>query len=218
MIESFTALYVVFGSLYMDEVVLEPKDIVSILATATLFHLNGLIEKCSEVMCETTHAETVIGYYEAACDYGVQTVKSAAFKWLLVNLLSFVNKHSKYLRDINAELMQALVTSPNLCVMQTEFSLYMMLRSWMLLKIYPNWGPDDESIQPDTYFSQRQDQPAFLLTPQGQPFETSFRGLRIHSLIMHNIDINTLKQDNIIPISWLYEPLYEVSKSVIRTG
>lgn len=51
------SLYSVFGSLYMDEVVLDPKEIVSTLATATLFQLDGLIERCAEVMVETTCAD-----------------------------------------------------------------------------------------------------------------------------------------------------------------
>uniref|UniRef100_A0A182U6Q0 BTB domain-containing protein n=1 Tax=Anopheles melas TaxID=34690 RepID=A0A182U6Q0_9DIPT len=55
------SLYSVFGSLYMDEVVLEPKVIVSTLATATLFQLDSLIDRCAEVMVETTNAEVRIG-------------------------------------------------------------------------------------------------------------------------------------------------------------
>lgn len=51
------SLYSVFGSLYMDEVSLEPREIVSILATATLFQLDSLIDRCAEVMIETTNAE-----------------------------------------------------------------------------------------------------------------------------------------------------------------
>lgn len=54
------SLYSVFGSLYMDEVVLEPREIVSTLATATLFQLDSLIERCAEVMIETTNAEVNI--------------------------------------------------------------------------------------------------------------------------------------------------------------
>lgn len=51
------ALFIVFGSLYLDEVTLEPRDIISTLATAALFQLDGLIERCSEVMLESINAE-----------------------------------------------------------------------------------------------------------------------------------------------------------------
>lgn len=53
----FPALYIVFGSLYLDEVTLEPLTVTSVLAAATLFQLDGLIDRCIEVMTETTNAE-----------------------------------------------------------------------------------------------------------------------------------------------------------------
>lgn len=52
-----SALNVVFGSLYLDEVTLDPKTIVSVLAAAALLQLDGLIEKCCEVMNSTISAE-----------------------------------------------------------------------------------------------------------------------------------------------------------------
>lgn len=52
-----SALYIVFGSLYLDEVTLEPLTVTSVLAAATLFQLDGLIDRCIEVMTETTNAE-----------------------------------------------------------------------------------------------------------------------------------------------------------------
>lgn len=52
----------VFGSLYMDEVVIEPKSVVSVLATATLFQLDELINRCAEVMSETVNAEVRFFY------------------------------------------------------------------------------------------------------------------------------------------------------------
>lgn len=50
---NITALNIVFGSLYNDEVTLNPTEIVHILATATMLQLDGIIEKCREVMLET---------------------------------------------------------------------------------------------------------------------------------------------------------------------
>lgn len=46
-----------FGSLYLDEVTLDPKTVVSVLATAALLQLDGLIDKCAEVMNSTINAE-----------------------------------------------------------------------------------------------------------------------------------------------------------------
>lgn len=51
------ALNTVFGSLYLDEVTLDPMNTVSVLAAAELLQLDGLIEKCCEVMNNTINAE-----------------------------------------------------------------------------------------------------------------------------------------------------------------
>ncbi|XP_055535163.1 protein germ cell-less [Wyeomyia smithii] len=213
------SLFSVFGSLYMDEVVLEPREIVSILATATLFQLDSLIDRCAEVMIETTNAETAVKYYEAACEYGVKTVKQSTFNWLLVNLLSLYYKTGKWLRLISIELMELLVASSDLYVMQTELSLYTLLRFWMFLKLNVTSDSDCEKISSSDeqmqYFAQRQSSVPFLSTVKGKPFEKSFRALRLHNLLNHHVDIKVLKQDNIIPWDWLNEPLFQQWNSML---
>lgn len=56
------ALETVFGSLYQDEVTIDPKRVISVLATATQFQLEGLINQCAEVMAETVNAEVIIEF------------------------------------------------------------------------------------------------------------------------------------------------------------
>lgn len=56
----FLALQVVFGSLYNSDIALNPLEIVPILATATMFQLDGLIEQCTEVMMETINPKVII--------------------------------------------------------------------------------------------------------------------------------------------------------------
>lgn len=129
-----SALSVVLGSLYQDEVSLEPKEVVSILATSTLFQLQGLIDECVDIMVETTNSETVVSYYNAAVSYGVPTVKAAAKRWLEVNLLGYGWRHPSFLKEISPNLMTELVASPDLVVLQTEFCIYMMLRLWYVYK------------------------------------------------------------------------------------
>lgn len=121
---------IVLGSLYHDEVSLEPKQVVSILATATLFQLQGLIDECADIMIQTTNSKTVVPYYNAAVSYGVSTVKAAAKRWLEVNLLAYGFLHPTFLKEITPELMMELIASPDLVAMQTEFCIYTMLRVW----------------------------------------------------------------------------------------
>ncbi|CAA9998658.1 unnamed protein product [Nesidiocoris tenuis] len=47
------ALNTVFGSFYLDEITVEPKVVVGVLAASTMFQLEGLIEQCCEIMLET---------------------------------------------------------------------------------------------------------------------------------------------------------------------
>lgn len=207
------SLDIVFGSLYQDEVTLEPLEIIGVLATAAHFQLDGLIEKCAEVMCETTNYETAVNYYEMACTYGVHSVKKCTFEWLQMNLLGFFCKNNKRLSSIDVDLMTALVSSPNLCVMQTEFSLYIVLRSWMFWKLFPDHSTEktekDAQVDHSTYFAKREQDTPFLLTTQGRPFEKAFRALRLRNLLNHYVDIRILKQDKIIPIIWLHEPVFD---------
>lgn len=60
------SLDVTLGSLYQDEISVEPADVIPIIATATLFQLEGLIEQCSSIMEETINIETVAKYYETS--------------------------------------------------------------------------------------------------------------------------------------------------------
>ena len=118
------------GSFYQDEVSLEPKDVIPILATATLFQLQGLIDQCTETMVETTNIRTVVPYYDAAVSYGVPIVKKAAKRWLEVNLLGYAWRYPTFLKEVKPDLMVELIASPELVAMQTEFCIYMMLRAW----------------------------------------------------------------------------------------
>uniref|UniRef100_A0ABK9NGC0 BTB domain-containing protein n=1 Tax=Glossina morsitans morsitans TaxID=37546 RepID=A0ABK9NGC0_GLOMM len=152
------ALDAVFGSMYSDEIEIDSKSVISILATATLFHLDGVIDKCSEVMTETINADTVITYYDAACQYGCRSVKKSTFNWLEINLLSIYAKYSNILKRISIDLMTALISSPDLYVMQTEFSLYTMLRTWIYLRLHPNYDPVNPQAQEGDQQQQQQQQ------------------------------------------------------------
>lgn len=201
------AMYVVLGSLYLDEVTLEPADVVSVLAAASLFRLDGLIDQCAEIMIETINTETVFIYYEASCEYGLQNLKDACFKWLLVNLLCHIMDHPKGLSQISLELMTRLVSSPDLFVMQTEFSVYALLRFWMYLQI----GQQCEGCNAaellaasQMYFQDREDETPFLLTKEGTQYAPAFKALRFRHLVDHHMDVQVLHSERILPLSWLY--------------
>ncbi|XP_039955492.1 protein germ cell-less [Bactrocera tryoni] len=240
------ALDAVFGSMYSDEIEIDPKAVISVLATATLFHLEGIIDKCAEVMIETINAETAISYYEAACLYGSVNVKKAAMVFLETNLLCIYHKDEQLLRQISVELMTKLVASPDLYVMQTEFSLYTLLRTWMYLRLHPLY--DAENIAPAVgaadgsrsavgsnnnsnngnnesqclsdlvkdYFAHRSERRSFLATPEGQQFVPSFQALRTQYLTNHHTDLKIVLNDNIIPKDWLHSHVLSHWHSILK--
>ncbi|XP_043480223.1 protein germ cell-less [Leptopilina heterotoma] len=206
------SLQMVLGSFYQDEVTLEPKDVVSILATATLFQLQGLIDQCTEIMIETSNIKTVVPYYNAAVSYGVSPVKSAAKKWLEVNLLIYGWLHPSFLREITSELMTELISSPGLVAMQTEFCVYMMLRVWLFVQI----SNKEETVQIDEFFKNHTWTEPFLGTEDGKNYITPFKALRYKYLLLHDQDVNILNSDNLIPQEWLYDAYKEQWLHLLR--
>ena len=122
------SLHVTFGSLYQDEVTIEPADVLNVLAAASLFQLDGLISQCQVIMDETINVETVVRYWEGCQQYGCVKLTKTCVDWLNVNLLSHLPDHPARLREVSPALMSDLVSSPDLFVMQTEFSVYVLLR------------------------------------------------------------------------------------------
>lgn len=151
---SLDSMNVTLGSLYQDEISVEPADVIPILATATLFQLDGLIDQCSSIMDETINIETVVKYHEAGLLYGSARIQQACIQWLKVNLLSHLPEHPAKLRQIPMELMQKLVNDSGLFVMQTEFSVYVLLRLWIYLIFHPAWdgSPQDAVMSSHKFF------------------------------------------------------------------
>ena len=48
------------------------------------------------------------------------------------------------LREISPDLMSELISSAHLFVMQTEFSVYVLLRLWMFLQLHPAWDGEPQ--------------------------------------------------------------------------
>lgn len=144
--------------MYNDEVTLNPTEIVHILATATMFQLDGIIEKCREVMLETInpkvscgkilssfdlifkiHFKTSLDYYNAACQYGDTKLKETCIQWFLVNLMTYYYGTNLFMiKAISIPLMTKLISHANLVVMKTEINVYIMLVQWMYLLIHPD--------------------------------------------------------------------------------
>ena len=206
------SLHLALGSLYQDEITVEPAQVVPVLATANLLQLEGLIDQCVIIMKETINVKTVVQYHETAILYGASEVEKACLLWLKVNLLSHMPEHPDRLRDIPCELMAKLIESPELFVMQTEFSVYVLLRLWLYLKFHESWdgNPQEAVLKSHKFFQDhvKSTKKFFLETNEGQPFVQVFKHLRLSHLVNHHMDMEMLLTDRIIPQKWMY-PVYQ---------
>ncbi|KAH0945205.1 hypothetical protein HN011_010739 [Eciton burchellii] len=209
---TMNSLSMVLGSFYQDEINLEPKEAISILATATLFQLQELIDECANIMIETMNSETVISYYNAAVSYGIANVKAAAKRWLEVNLLDYGWTHLSFLKQITPELMADLVTSPDLIVLQTEFCIYMLLRIWLFAHTQ-----NCEDIQGiNKYYTNHKWREPFLITEEGKKYAAPFKALKMKYLLLQEQDDKILYSDNLIPPDWLHNAYREQWLHLLR--
>ncbi|BES87715.1 BTB/POZ domain [Nesidiocoris tenuis] len=197
------ALNTVFGSFYLDEITVEPKVVVGVLAASTMFQLEGLIEQCCEIMLETISPLTAVNYYEAACQYGAQNVKEKIISWFTINLTDYFAKNAVRLQDIEYDLMLTILKSPDLIVMQTEMSLYYLLRKWLYLRIF---RPENEAMDSKDYkklLELSDNGCCFLSSEKGEKYVAVFKQLKINHLLLHPQDNDAVVQDRIIPEEWL---------------
>ena len=201
------SLNLTLGSFYQDEIVVEPADVISVIATATLIQQDGLIDQCCQIMEETINIETVSKYYETAQLYGCGQVQSSCLNWLKVNLLSHLPEHPDKLRQVPIDLMTKLIGHAELFVMQTEFSVYVLLRLWVYLIFHPGWtGTPQEAVMASHKFFQdrvSRDKRFFLSTTEGTPYAPVFKALRFFHLVNHHMDMDMLLKDKIIPSKWM---------------
>jgi len=217
------ALNTTLGSLYQDEITLEPGEVIPVLAAATLFALEGLIGQCQVIMEETVNVQTVVQYWEAASRYGCLSTVTVCQDWLAVNLLSHLPDHPARLREVPSSLMGDLVASPHLFVMQTEFSVYVLLRLWVFLQLHPAWDgePQEAVLQSHNYFQGRQaasgqDRAYFLEQDDSTGYLPVFRNIRLPHLINHHMDVAMLVSDRIVPDTWMGSTYYTRWMTLLR--
>lgn len=201
------ALQVVFGSLYRDDVLIKPSKVVSILAAACMLQLDGLIQQCGETMKENISAKTVCGYYACASIYGLDSVMKNCLEWLLNNLMTHQNV--ELMKELGTEIMELLIQSSDLFVMQVEMDVYTALKKWMFLQLNPSWdGPIKQLLaDADAWLCKRRtdlgEQEPFLNTEDGKPFSSVFKYVRLQYIINDLASARILERDNILPPDWL---------------
>ncbi|XP_032085522.1 germ cell-less protein-like 1 isoform X2 [Thamnophis elegans] len=202
------ALQVAFGSLYRDEVLINPSRVIALLAAASMLQLDGLIQQCGETMKETINAKTVCGYYNSAGTYGLDSLKKKCLEWLLNNLMT--HQSVELLKELSINLMKQLISSSNLFVMQVEMDIYTALKKWMFLQLLPSWNGSLKQLlsEADAWFCKRrkdfEDGISFLETEQGYAFIPVFKYLRLQYIISDLASARIIERDSLIPADWLF--------------
>nr|XP_048317477.1 germ cell-less protein-like 2 [Myodes glareolus] len=207
-----SSLHFVFGSLYRDEDwPIIPRQVPHVLAAACLLQVEHIIRQCNETMNNSITRETVCSYYTAAETYGLKSVKTRCFDWLLCNLMTHPNV--ELYKEIDIKLMYLLISSADLLVMRKEMDIYTTLKEWMFLCLNPSWkGPEKQILtNANNWLSKHMeciDDISFLESEEGLVFQPVFKKLRFQHIICDLSDTATLERDRLIPLEWL-APIYK---------
>ncbi|KAL1765190.1 germ cell-less 1-like [Sigmodon hispidus] len=206
------SLHFVFGSLYSDEdLPIKPFQVPHVLAAARLLQVEKVIQQCSETMKKTISKKTACSYYMAAETYGLKSVKTQCFEWLLFNLMT--HPTVELYKEIDIKLMYLLVSSSELFVMQKEIDLYTTLKEWMFLYFNPCWAGTMGQLlaNANRWLSRHMegiDRITFLESEEGLIFQPVFKKLRFQHIICDLSSMTVLERDRLIPLEWL-SPIYK---------
>ncbi|XP_037011862.2 germ cell-less protein-like 1 [Artibeus jamaicensis] len=215
------SLHFVLGSLYRDQCVIrEPLHVIGVLATAHLLQVEDLIRQCEQTMEDTISGKTVCGYYAAADTYGLDSVKTACFEWLLHHLMT--HPSVELYKGLRIDLMNLLTSSANLFVMQKEIDVYTTLKEWMFLHLNPAWKGSVEELLVHTndWFRRHREcggGTAFLETRQGRAFQSVFKNLRFQHIICDLGSTRVIERDALIPSEWLSHVYKQQWFALLRT-
>ncbi len=204
------ALFIAFGSLYKDDIEIIPNDVVSVLAAASLFSLDGLLNECAQIMLENINLKTVCYYYEAALTYGIQVVLEKTLQWLCLNIM--INNDIKY-TDISTHLFHKIISSNDLMIIQVETDLYTLCKKWLYYQLN-NTKPSDQQKSwqknANEFFTKyiKENSLSYLLeSPALQQYVCIFKQIRFQHIITDLSSLKIIFNDRIVPQSWI-EPHY----------
>jgi BTB/POZ domain-containing protein 13 len=117
------ALRTTFGSMYKDDMDLDPATVVGVLAAATLFCLNPLIERCTRLMVKKISSQTAGHYHAAGKLYGQPEVERSCVDWLEWNLM--------YDKSADLDLMKLSVTFDRSLVFESSSGFSLRYSHWV---------------------------------------------------------------------------------------
>lgn len=201
-----SALDSFFQSLYTDDIKIDDANVLSMLATASMFLMDNIIVECSKVMVNTIswQNQNMIPYYDASTRYGVVTISRMVVMWLESNFLEIYKQYKISLKAFSSDLMTALVSSAVFTHL-VGYELYPLLRTWLYFMMFPAYNKSDNSMDPSIpaahYFSTRTEKLPFLLTETGCKFCNPFKAA-IELRRFETGFYSSIRNDNIVPEEW----------------
>ncbi|RDD47182.1 Germ cell-less protein-like 1 [Trichoplax sp. H2] len=203
------AINTAFASLYDDDTEIKSSEAISIVAVATMLQIDNLIKRCTDVMIATISEENERTFREAASAYGLLEVSNRCMDWLALRLLTIKRYDLMLLQSIDVNLMEKIVSSPSLLVLQVEMDVYAMLKRWMYLRLHPTWCKNHEHVSlceafkyvlndMQSYYEDHTGSTNFLVTEEGKVFSLAFRQLKFNHIITDTKIARQIEKDRII--------------------
>lgn len=201
------SLNIAFGSFYSEEVNIVPIESINILACASLFSLDGLINQCAAVMIENINAESIFAFYDASLTYGLKSVKEKALDWLCLNLM-YNENDSIRLGEININLFEQIITSENFMIIQVETDLYSLCKKWLYYQLNKNEEVKKSQKVINEYFKNylkdnKEENRCFLEIDSFSIYESIFRKIRYQHIITDYLSIQLIYNERIVPHKWI---------------
>ncbi|ESN99174.1 hypothetical protein HELRODRAFT_189017 [Helobdella robusta] len=138
-------------SLYTGNIDLNLSNAANVLAVASWFGMEDLMELSTDFLTEILSFDTVVQNIELSKRYNRPELKSLSVKFLAYNF--FIKRSPNLIRNINVDLMQEILTSKHLAVMNLEKDVYYLLKKHSKLRElqYDNFTPSKSSITHDTF-------------------------------------------------------------------
>ncbi|CAF0737315.1 unnamed protein product [Brachionus calyciflorus] len=206
------ALHISFGSFYKEEIEIMPIEVINVLACASLFSLEGLIQQCEIIMLENLNAHTVLAYYEAGNLYGVNKVSEKCLKWLCENLM--ISEELK-LNSISLNLFEKILNMNELIIIQVETDLYSLCKKWLYFDLVKDFKEEAnldskswQKIANEFFKNLLIDKTKCLLDyDEYKKYIGIFKKIRLQHIMTDLPSLKLLYNDRIIPVEWI-EPLY----------
>ncbi|KAL4240002.1 Germ cell-less protein-like 1 [Mactra antiquata] len=199
------SLKIVLGSLYKDDIFIKPVQIVGVVATATMFQMDGVIQQCLSMMAETLSACTVCTYYRVCQAYGLNEMGTTCMNWLTRNFLCC--DKIDFIKDIDLDLMSMIISSPQLFVIQMEIDIYTLLKRWIFLQQNPTWSGEYKDILKDAskYLQKvaNENSTCYLATDEGKQYLSLFTHIRWHYVINDITGLKMIENDKVLPMNYL---------------